>query len=102
MSIDLAVARAIQVLTMLVYVRQACSGGSINVRETEERMASDATRDELDEWSRQGDNAKLDTSKLSVTKVKAVQNLNDECTICLEVLEEPLQTLCKHLFCGEW
>jgi len=27
--------------------------------------------------------------------------VTDECTICLDVMENPLQTACRHLFCGE-
>jgi len=37
--------------------------------------------------------------KYAVTDEEAF-NKNEECPICLEVVEEPLQTPCRHVFCG--
>jgi len=39
--------------------------------------------------------------KHAVTEEEAFNADEEECAICLELIEEPLQTPCRHLFCGD-
>jgi SWI/SNF-related matrix-associated actin-dependent regulator of chromatin subfamily A3 len=43
----------------------------------------------------------LNLDAINVATEGSLQKLDDECTICLEILEEPLQTPCRHLFCSD-
>jgi hypothetical protein len=34
--------------------------------------------------------------------IYAYGTLQDECTICLDMLEDAVQTVCSHIYCSEW
>lgn len=84
----LAVARVIQVVQMLMPVRQACSGGTLVVRDALQRMENEVVHDDMDEKARKNKQAvlELNLENITVATEQAVQSLSDEvCTYDLIV-----------------
>lgn len=81
---NLAVARVIQVMQMLMPVRQACSGGAVTVRDAIQRMQNEVQYDDDDESNRINKAAVLDLNLniITVATAEALGDLTDECTIC--------------------
>lgn len=100
---ELAVARVIQVMQMLAPVRQAASGGEVTVVDAIARMEAEVRHDDTDEATRKNKEAVLELKldQIAVATQESLSKLDDECVICLEILEEPLQTPCLHLFCAD-
>lgn len=77
-----AVTRTMEVMALLLPLRQACSGGKVTLTKEMSDIAQAS-------------------AKASTAQVSAFASVSDECSICLEILEDPLQTPCRHLFCAE-
>ncbi len=94
-----AVSKTIEVLQLLVPVRQALSVGSVNIDEVK-RQLRDIARGIAIGGPAMG--AALAPSEGFPQAVDAAfGSLRDECSICIELLEDAVQTACRHLFCKE-
>jgi SNF2 family DNA or RNA helicase len=102
---NVAVRRTIEILQMIQPLRQMSSAMSISRTAWRQRMATeietDRERKSLDEAQ-----AKLKADDWKADDIKtaskaAFQAVDSECSICIELLEDPVQTLCGHLFCSQ-
>ena len=99
---NVAVRRSVEVLQLLQPLRIACSGGQVDMVAHRERMKGeldrDAVRSVMDKVREKGS---LTADKVALASLTAVSHLTDDCAICLDLLQLPLQTPCRHLFCAE-
>ena len=99
---NVAVRRSVEVLQLLQPLRIACSAGTVDMVSHRERMRGELSRDAVRsvlERYREKDSLKAD--QLERAPDFAINDLAGDCSICLDLLEMPVQTLCRHLFCGE-
>merc|ERR1719233_941824 len=80
-------------------LRKCCSGGELVVSEIQEELDKVQSGVGLPQPS-VAQAMGVGQQKFAVTEEEAF-NANEECPICLEVVEEPLQTPCRHVFCGD-
>lgn len=92
------VAKTMQVLSLLMPLRQACSGGPFNMdvarqqlREVEEMIRAQVVAAKADA---------VDARKAALATQPF--NIGESCVFCLCDLEDPLMTLCRHVFCAQW
>ena len=105
----LAVSKYIECFQFLQLSRQLCSFAEINEDELKERIRSEVIQDEtrfLTDLSRYAgnmvvglNNKTLSFEKLPKASTFPYQSLDSDCPICLEVLQSPTQSECRHLFC---
>ncbi len=99
---NVAVRRSVEVLQLLQPLRIACSGGTVDMVAHRERMKGeldrDAVRSVMDKVREKGS---LTADKVELASLAAISQLTDDCAVCLDLLEQPLQTPCRHLFCAE-
>jgi hypothetical protein len=88
--------RPIEVMALLMPLRQAasCSGQRLTLAAIDDAAAKSSDR----HMARFAVKPAEDVAK---AKQVAYGSIEDECTICLENFDEPLQTKCRHLFCSE-
>ena len=83
--------RSFQILSLLLPVRQACSAGHHDLNEILESLKAIAQREE------EGRIAAAEAKDASLKLNLAQQAFNDgECSICLDIIEDALMTLCRH------
>ena len=99
----MAVSRTMQIMSLLLPLRQACSGGDLNVSAAIEQMKEMGNMALLRNRAAVRALAAVDRGdKQRKIATREAFNANElECTICLDFREDPLQTVCNHLFCGE-
>ena len=85
--------------SFLMPLRMCCSGGEFVVAEIQEKLDKVQSGVGLPQPS-MAQAMGVGQQKFAVTEEEAY-NANEECSICIEVLEEPLQTPCRHVFCGD-
>jgi len=92
-----AVARTIQVMQLLLPLRQACSAGEVNMDDVVKQL----------QQFEEAQKARAEAEKLAAEekeaeyKQHAAFNYDSECPICLEVIEDCLMTPCRHAFCSD-
>lgn len=94
-----AVRKTIEVLQLLVPLRQACSVDEVDVDAVKAQLRQIARGIHLNGPVLGG--LSLASDSFPQATVPAFGTAADECSICLDVLEEALQTYCRHLFCRE-
>lgn len=95
-----AIRKTIQVMALLLPLRQACSGGTVDIGILRAKEAEFQRIYEASLKKHHGDHKAAENDVLEYAKSIAY-NIDDECTICLEVMQDILQTPCNHAFCGE-
>ena len=99
---NVAVRRSVEVLQLLQPLRIACSGGQVDMVLHRERMKGeldrDAVRSVIEKVREKGS---LTADKVELASRTAISHLTDDCAVCLDLLQAPLQTPCRHLFCAE-
>lgn len=100
------VSKIIQIVSLLMPLRQACSGGNVNVREAEEGLR------ELERQIREQE--QLQAARIKAIKEAAAAHVsphleppfNDpathSCAFCLDAMNNPYMTICRHAFCQDW
>lgn len=86
------VSKTIQVLQLLQPQRQACSAGFVNVEDMMARLRVIAENEAA---------RKAAETASAAANLAANQPFNDpdgECAVCLDVMEEALMTLCRHVY----
>eukprot|EP01083_Nonionella_stella_P109069 317622_1 len=95
----MAVRRTLEVLQLLAPLRKACSFSEVNWAEIEAKLK------EIDEMQLPPAEAAARTGELmnQAFHIAAIPSYNEdsECSICLDLPNNPLQTKCGHKFCGE-
>jgi len=88
--------------SFMMPLRKCCSGGEVEVGMIQEKLDQIKSGINLLNHSLVRGNGRYLANPVqhSVTEEEAF-NADGECPICLEVVEEPLQTLCRHVFCGD-
>eukprot|EP00494_Astrolonche_serrata_P022815 UN23072 len=83
-------------MAALLPLRQAASGGRLNLAQIKEKL-NEVRNTPIEAQM-------IDMSNVKEAKQEAVGSFADadaECSICLELYEEPMQTPCRHIFCRE-
>lgn len=91
-------AKYIQVLALLLPLRQASSAGTVNMAEALARLSEIQA---IAEQKLQSATAQQSLADEAALKNQPF-NLEPECLICFEIIEDGLMTKCRHVFCGEW
>merc|ERR1711971_786112 len=95
----------LSILSSLHPARQACSGFIYSKDQIEEELsAAEAKTYHIQEMMRadRNQNKKLSIKEKFGLTCKEVFDFENECPICYEVpMDEPMQTPCKHTFCGD-
>lgn len=94
-----AVRKTIEVLQLLVPIRQACSIATVDISAVKQQLR-DLARGIAVGGPAMGA-AIAPSESFPQALNPAFGSLKDECTICLELLEDAVQTACGHLFCKE-
>merc|ERR1712190_146897 len=93
----------LSILSSLHPARQACSGFIYSKDKIEEELAkAEAKTYRIQSMVNQNKNKNLSNKALFEMAAEEAFNDEDECPICYEVpMDAPLQTPCRHIFCGE-
>lgn len=92
-----AVRKTIEVLQLLVPLRQACSIDTIDIDVVKRQLRDIARGIALGGPAVGG--ASAASAAFPQATLYAYGTLQDECTICLDMLEDAVQTVCSHIFC---
>jgi len=95
----------LKIVQLLRPIRKACSGGEFDVQECKRKLKDVENGLIQNVAVRSGASAAAAAGcgglKHAVAEEEAYNSEDTECGICLELIEEPLQTPCRHMFCGE-
>jgi len=94
-----AVSRTIEVLQLLVPLRQACSVDTVDIDALKQQLRDIARG--IAVGGRVMGAAAMPSDGFPQAEEPAFGTLADECSVCLELLEDAVQTACRHLFCKE-
>eukprot|EP01084_Bolivina_argentea_P049306 90699_1 len=95
---------SISILSSLFSARQACSGHIYSKNEIEfELNKAQKKTNNINELVSDNKNANKSAKELYEMALVCAYNISEcECPICYETpFDEPLQTICRHIFCGE-
>jgi len=83
-----------KVKSALLFPRQVCSGIAVDLADLENKENKAMLK-------KSASVAHVPMGNIGVAKERAYAEDDDECPICMDVFEEPLQTPCRHMFCSE-
>jgi SNF2 family DNA or RNA helicase len=92
-----AVRKTIEILQLLVPLRQACSAATVDIDVVKQQLKDLAAGIAVGGPAVGVASAPSESYPQAV--LTAFGTLADECSICLELLEDAVQTQCRHLFC---
>jgi SNF2 family DNA or RNA helicase len=93
-----AVSKTLVVMQLLMPMRRACAGDTINIAELERKFKGEEDRLKAIGFSA----ADIAAGRQFLrTTIAAFNSDEAECPICFEVMENPMQTPCRHVFCRD-
>jgi len=97
----------LKVTSLMLPLRKAASGGEFSVVDIDAKLKEVKSGSGLPAPAPARSNASsaakagVGKMKHAVAEEEAFNADEEECPICLELIEEPLQTPCRHIFCGD-